>query len=60
MIMRPRHRPDRYGRYVFFICSFLFLPILRRVREEQCVSACDHNQVFLSVSFFLQNPIVSE
>ena len=39
---------------------YFFLPILRRVREEQSVSACDHNQDFLSVSFFLPNPIVSE
>ena len=52
MIVRPRHRLDRYGRYglprLFFVFS---LPILRRVRRELCVCACDHNQ--FSFYFFL-------
>ena len=51
-IVRPRHRSDRYGHYGLTRLFFIFsLPILRRVREEHCVGACDHNQ--FSFGFFL-------
>ena len=51
-IVKPRHHSDRYGHYglppLFF---FLSLPILRRVRGEHCVRACDNNQS--SFGFFV-------
>ena len=59
MIVRPRHRPNRYGRYVFFRLFFVFfLPIKACTRGIECVRVIIIK--FLSVSFFLPNPIVSE
>ena len=51
-IVRPRHRPDRYGRYVFLLHFFLFiLPILRECTRGTMCERVINNQEFLSCFF---------